>query len=227
MEVLNLKLSANPLLRYALEGDVQSLNSLFEDKAHPGHDQSGQLLVEKDLLGRSVLFPACILGHGEIVKELVKHGANINEQTQRGYLPLHCAAAWGQMEVLKVLVELGANILALNFRGEKAYDISVRYNKTECAEFLIWAEAKLAFKRFVSSVQQSITDPEKVQVKLTKEEKNLVINACKAKNEWLEQAKNPSLQDFEDQRKQLEDTVQPIVNKMNAPKADTARSSRR
>ncbi|XP_053549230.1 ankyrin repeat domain-containing protein 45 [Bombina bombina] len=226
MEIFSPESSISPLLQCVLEGDVQSLQLLFDDKTKEDQDPLNHLLLEKDQLGRSPLFSACILGRNEIVKELVKYGASTNDETARGYFPIHCAAAWGQLDVLKTLVELGANILALNFRGEKACEIAARYNKTECAQFLTWAESKLELKMYVSHVQRSITEPEKMQVRLSKEEKNKVINACKAKNEWLEQAKNATVQDFVEQRHQLETIVQPIFTKMNTPRAETGRSSK-
>ncbi|KAG8555818.1 hypothetical protein GDO81_017823 [Engystomops pustulosus] len=130
----------NPVLQCALEGNVQGLQSIFEDPENDHHEQSGTLLVEEDLLGRNPLFLACILGRTEVVKELAKYGANINQQTARGYSPLHSAAAWGQVDVIKALVDLGGDILLLNFRGEKPCEIATRYNKTECADFLKWAE---------------------------------------------------------------------------------------
>ncbi|CAI9582333.1 unnamed protein product [Staurois parvus] len=139
METLKRASIENPVLLYTLEGNVQGLQSIFEDPAEVHHEQCSKLLLEEDLLGRSCLFLACILGRTEIVRTLLKYGANINQQTTRGYLPLHCAAAWGHLEVLKTLVELGSDIMLLNFRGEKACDVAARYNKTDCADFLLWA----------------------------------------------------------------------------------------
>ncbi|XP_075472810.1 ankyrin repeat domain-containing protein 45 isoform X2 [Ascaphus truei] len=172
METLSPAPFVNPVLQCALAGDVQTLQLLFEDPEDAGNERANQLLLEQDVLGRSPIFPACILGRSDVVKELVKHGANVNEQTARGYLPIHCAAAWGQLEVLTTLVELGTDILALNFRGEKACEIAARYNKTECVQFLNWAEAKLALKTYISLIQQTIADPEIVQGRLLKAEKD-------------------------------------------------------
>lgn len=224
MNILNPVTHDNPVLQCALEGNVQGLQSIFEDPADDHHEQCSKLLGEEDLLGRNALFLACILGRAEVVRGLAKYGANINQQTAQGYSPLHCAAAWGQLDVLKALVELGGDILLLNFRAEKARDIATRYNKTECADFLRWAEAKLALKSYVTFIQQTIADPEKVHGKLNKEDKNQAISACKSKNEWLQNTKNPSTQDFMDQKQQLENAVQLIFTKLNTPRAETGKS---
>ncbi|KAM4023478.1 ankyrin repeat domain-containing protein 45 [Anomaloglossus baeobatrachus] len=214
----------NSVLQCALEGNVPGLQSIFEDPTNNHHDQCKKFLEEEDLLGRNPLFLACVLGRTEVVKELVKYGANINQKTARGYSPLHCAAAWGQLDVLKALVELGGDISLLNFRGEKACEIATRYNKTDCIDFLKWAEARLVLKSYISFIQQTIADPEKVHGKLNKEDKNQAINACKAKTEWLQNAKNPTTQDFMDQKQQLENAVQFIFTKINTPRTQTGKS---
>ncbi|XP_075689394.1 ankyrin repeat domain-containing protein 45 [Rhinoderma darwinii] len=223
MDILNPQTNDNPLLQCALEGNVQGLQSILEDPADENHQQCNKLLVEEDLLGRNPLFLACILGRSEIVKELAKYGANINQQTARGYSPLHCAAAWGQVAVLKTLVELGGDILLLNFRGEKACEIATRYNKADCEDFLKWADARLALKSYISFIQQTISDPEKVHGKLQKEDKNQATAACKAKSEWLQNAKNPTTEDFVDQKLQLENAVQLIFTKINTPRVETGK----
>ncbi|XP_062833827.1 ankyrin repeat domain-containing protein 45 isoform X3 [Anolis carolinensis] len=88
-----------------------------------------------------------------------------------GYTLLHCAAAWGQLETLKTLIDLEADIYATTFRGEKARDIACRYEKMECVEFLDWAEAKQNLRNFISQIQTTVTDPEKVLGRLNKEDK--------------------------------------------------------
>ncbi|XP_069823724.1 ankyrin repeat domain-containing protein 45 isoform X1 [Dendropsophus ebraccatus] len=224
METLSSRTPDNPVLQFTLEGNLDGLQSIFEDPADGRYENRAQFLVEEDVLGRRPLSLACILGRTEVVMALVKYGADVNQQTARGYSPLHCAAAWGQVDVLKALVESGGDILLQNFRGEKACDIATRYNKTECAEFLKWAEAKLALKSYISLIQQIIADPEKAHGKMHKDDKNQAINACKSKNEWLQNAKNPTTQDFMEQKQQLENVMQPIFTKLNTPRAETGKS---
>ncbi|KAM5149077.1 ankyrin repeat domain-containing protein 45 isoform 2-T2 [Mantella aurantiaca] len=226
MNEFNIASTENPIVLYTLEGNVQGLQSIFEDPADVHHEQGSKLLLEEDLLGRNPLYFACILGRTDIVRALAKYGANINQQTTRGYAPLHCAAAWGHLDVLRALVELGGDILLLNFRGEKACDIAARYNKTDCVEFLLWAEARLALKTYISFIQQTISDPEQVQGRLHKDDKRLAMNACKTKNEWLENSKNPTTQDFVDQKLQLESIMQSVFTKLNTPRAESGKLKR-
>eukprot|EP00079_Xenopus_tropicalis_P009830 XP_002934185.1 PREDICTED: ankyrin repeat domain-containing protein 45 isoform X2 [Xenopus tropicalis] len=222
MESLSAAPTINTVLECTLKDDLQALKLLFEDPSEP--EKVTDLLLKKDFMGRNVLFPACILGRCEVVKELIKYGASVNSLTSRGYSPLHCAAAWGQLDMLKTLVEMGADIKACNFCNEKAYEIAIRYNKTECADFLAWAEAKLELKIYISFVHQSITDLEKLQGKLNKEYKNQTMAACKSKNEWLEHTKNPTTHDFVEQKLQLEAIMQTIFSKLKTS-SDSGKST--
>ncbi|XP_038398430.1 ankyrin repeat domain-containing protein 45 isoform X3 [Canis lupus baileyi] len=132
--------TVNPLLQPALTGDVEGLQKIFEDPENPHHEQAMQLLLEEDIVGRNLLYAACMAGQSDVIRALAKYGVNLNEKTTRGYTLLHCAAAWGRLETLKALVELDVDIEALNFREERARDVAARYSQTECVEFLDWAD---------------------------------------------------------------------------------------
>ncbi|XP_012658044.1 ankyrin repeat domain-containing protein 45 [Otolemur garnettii] len=208
----------NPLLQPALTGDVEGLQKIFEDPENPHHEQAMQLLLEEDIVGRNLLYAACMAGQSNVIRALAKYGVNLNEKTTRGYTLLHCAAAWGRLETLKTLVELDVDIEALNFREERARDVAARYSQTECVEFLDWANARLILKRYITKVSSAITDPEKGVVKLLKEDKNTVLNSCRAKNEWLESHLEASVNEIFEQKQQLEDIVTPILTKMTMPR---------
>ncbi|XP_048213588.1 ankyrin repeat domain-containing protein 45 isoform X2 [Perognathus longimembris pacificus] len=208
----------NPLLQPALTGDVESLQKIFEDPENPHHENAMQLLLEEDIVGRNLLYAACMAGQSDVIRALAKYGVNLNEQTTRGYTLLHCAAAWGRLETLKALVELDVDIDALNFREEKARDVAARYNQTECVEFLDCAAARLALRKYITKSSLVITDAEKGPGKLLKEDKNAIINACRAKNEWLESHPDASINELFEQRQQLEDIMTAILTKMSAPR---------
>lgn len=204
----------NNFLSSVLKGDAENLHKCFVDADDPNHEKTYQLLNIHDDIGRNALFAAAMLGHSEVIQALVTRGANVNEQTNRGYTPLHCAAAWGKQESLKTLVGLGANIRTTNFRDEKACDIAKRYSMTDCIEFLDWAEGKLVLELYINNVQETITDLEKTQGKLSKHDKTAYVNACRAKSEWLLTSQNASVEEFEEQKKQLEMIVEPIITKL-------------
>ncbi|XP_005364009.2 ankyrin repeat domain-containing protein 45 isoform X1 [Microtus ochrogaster] len=208
----------NPLLQPALTGDVEGLQKIFEDPEHPHHEHAVQLLLEEDIVGRNLLYAACMAGKSDVVRALAKYGVNLNEKTARGYTLLHCAAAWGRLETLKALVELDVDIDTLNFRGEKARDVAARYSQTECVHFLDWADARLVLKKFITKSSLIITDPEKGPGKLLKEDKNTILNACRMKNEWLETHPEASISELFEQKQQLEEIMTPILTKMSTPR---------
>ncbi|XP_078263564.1 ankyrin repeat domain-containing protein 45 [Rhinoraja longicauda] len=216
----------NNFLSSVLTGDAENLHKCFVDADDPNSEKTNQLLNIHDDIGRNALFAAAILGHSEVIQELVTRGANVNEQTSRGYTPLHCAAAWGKQESLKALVGLGANIRITNFRGEKPCDIAKRYSMTDCLEFLDWAEGKLILELYINNVQETITDLEKSQGKLTKPDRTAYANACRAKSEWLLMSQNASVDEFEEQKKQLELIVEPIITKLTSISPQPSRLSK-
>ncbi|XP_078248538.1 ankyrin repeat domain-containing protein 45 isoform X3 [Pogona vitticeps] len=208
----------NPLLKAALIGDTEEVQHIFEDSEDPDNDKATEFLKVTDVVGRSLLYTTCMSGQSDVIRTMARYGVDLKETTVRGYTLLHCAAAWGQLETLRTLIELEADIYATTFRGEKARDIAYRYNKTECVEFLDWAEAKQNLRNFISQIQATITDPEKVQGRLNKEDKNTSLKACQAKSDWLESIKEPTMEDFLDQKQQLEEIMLPIFTKLATPR---------
>nr|KAF6396104.1 ankyrin repeat domain 45 [Rousettus aegyptiacus] len=190
----------NPLMQPALSGDVEGVQRIFEDPENPHHDEAMQLLLEEDVVGRNLLYAACMAGQSDVIRALAKYGVNLNEKTARGYTLLHCAAAWGRLETLKVLVALDVDIEALNFREERARD------------------ARLVLKKYIAKVSATVAETEKSSGKLYKEDKNTILGACRAKNEWLETHSEASIDEIFEQKQQLEEVVTPIFTKMAAPR---------
>ncbi|XP_025035380.1 ankyrin repeat domain-containing protein 45 isoform X2 [Pelodiscus sinensis] len=217
---------SNPLLRPALTGDVEGVQQIFADPEDPDGEKAMKLLLDKDIIGRDLLYATCMAGQSAVVRALAKYGVDMQDKTARGYTLLHCAAAWGQLETLKTLVELEADILATTFRGEKARDIAHRYAQTDCADFLDWAEAKQALRTLIAHVQATIADPEKVQGRLNKEDKSMSLSACRVKSDWLENTKEPTRQDFVDQKQHLEEIMLPIFTKLAMPRPPTVKSAK-
>ncbi|XP_056092428.1 ankyrin repeat domain-containing protein 45 [Rhinichthys klamathensis goyatoka] len=212
------------VLLCALDDDVEGLKRLLESNSATDSKQPENILWEKDEVGRNALFAACTLGRSGIVRELVQNGADVNEFTARGYSPLHCSGMWGQLDTLKTLVELNADFQATNFRGEKAVDVARRYDKLDCAEFLAWAEAKQSLQALIQEVRDIIADQEKIQGKLSKEDKNMCINICSSKSNWIHNTKNATIQDFIEQEKHLEDVLAPILLKINTQSEATMKT---
>lgn len=79
----------NPLLPPALTGDVEGLQKVFEDPENSHHGQAMQLLLEEDIVGRNLLYAACMAGQSDVIRALAKYGVNLNEKTTRGIFSHH------------------------------------------------------------------------------------------------------------------------------------------
>ncbi|KAG5847491.1 hypothetical protein ANANG_G00126620 [Anguilla anguilla] len=213
----------NSIFTCSLSGDIEALQGLLECKSSSNVDETLDVFQEKDEFGRNALFVSCMLGRSDIIRELLRYGASVNERTVRGYSPLHYAALWGHLDTVKTLVELGANLHAQNFRGERANEVACRYSKIACAEYLSWAEAKQNLEEYITQARDAFCD-EKAQGKLNKEEKNLFMSSCSVKADWIQNAKNPSVQDFTEQKKHLENILSPLLVKLTAPSEATTKT---
>ncbi|XP_074164484.1 ankyrin repeat domain-containing protein 45 isoform X2 [Sminthopsis crassicaudata] len=217
----------NPLLRHIVTGNVLRLQRIFEDPKEPLHEDAMNLVMEEDVLGRNLLYTACMAGQSEVIKALAKYGVNLNKKTSRGYTLLHCAAAWGRLETLKALVDLEVDIEAVNFRNETARDVAIRYSQTECVDYLDFAVAHLSLKRSITKIQTIIVDPEKAPGKISKEDKILLTNICRAKTEWLEMHPDATIGEVMEQKQQLENVVNPVLLKIASAQITSRRFSER
>jgi methionyl-tRNA formyltransferase len=51
------------------------------------------------------------------IRQILKHGYNINDWGENGWTPLMVAAYFGRFEIIKILVQNGADVNAVNFNG--------------------------------------------------------------------------------------------------------------
>ncbi|XP_068029722.1 protein phosphatase 1 regulatory subunit 12B isoform X5 [Anomalospiza imberbis] len=59
-----------------------------------------------------------------MVKFLVENGANVNQQDNEGWTPLHAVASCGYLNIAEYLIGHGANVAAVNSEGEVPSDIA-------------------------------------------------------------------------------------------------------
>ncbi|XP_059200343.1 ankyrin repeat domain-containing protein 45 [Centropristis striata] len=170
--------------------------------------------VMKDLAGREPLLTASMLGRSSAVRDLIRSGAPVNQQTARGYSSLHLAACWGHVDTVRTLLELGADPETRTFRGDRPVDLARSYCRTECTECLLVAEAKEELVSCLASVRDLISDPER---NLSKEQKNVCTRLCSTKSDWIQSVRRPTVSDFRSQVKDLEDSLQPILGTLPAP----------
>ncbi|XP_032820265.2 uncharacterized protein LOC116948064 isoform X1 [Petromyzon marinus] len=74
--------------------------------------------------GSSALIYAVENDNIEIVELLIKHGANVNQQTYGGNAAVHVASGRGLLEITHLLVRHGANVGLKNTQNDNAYTVT-------------------------------------------------------------------------------------------------------
>ncbi|NWH92148.1 MYPT2 phosphatase, partial [Aegithalos caudatus] len=67
---------------------------------------------------------ACIDENLDMVKFLVENGADVNQQDNEGWTPLHAVASCGYLNIAEYLISHGAKVAAVNSEGEVPSDIA-------------------------------------------------------------------------------------------------------
>ncbi len=75
-------------------------------------------------------------GHLEIVKELIKSGADVNAKSNNSNTALMGAAVYGDLEIIKELINSGADINAKNNINETALDVAKMNKRAEIVYYL-------------------------------------------------------------------------------------------
>jgi len=75
-------------------------------------------------------------------------------------------------------------------------------------------ESRNELESYAYSLKTQINDKEKLGAKITDEDKEKIEEAVNAKISWLEENAEAEAEDFKAQKKELEDTVQPIIAKL-------------
>ncbi len=83
------------------------------------------------------LYVASMLGHLDVVKYLVAHGADVNAKNQFGNTLLHKASEYGYLDGMKCLVELGADVEAKNGGGNTPLHKASEYGHLDVVKYLV------------------------------------------------------------------------------------------
>nr|AGK45629.1 heat shock protein 70 [Brachionus calyciflorus] len=75
-------------------------------------------------------------------------------------------------------------------------------------------EAKNELESYVYSLKNQLSDKEKLGGKLSEEDKEKIQSAVEEKIKWLESNSNAEAEEFKDQKKDLEEIVNPIMSKL-------------
>lgn len=93
---------------------------------------------EKDVDDTTALHMAVTEGNMEIIKILVKRGANLESKSKlKGSTPLHCAANSNKLEAARELLSFGAQVDEVNEVGDTALLIASLGNNVELVKLLL------------------------------------------------------------------------------------------
>lgn len=98
-----------PPLTSAYAGSTKAVQNLITYGADK-HLSLKRFLDATNKDGSTPLLLACYVGHVDVVRCLLQHGASVHTTNQAGWTPLHGAASGGHLEVARMLVDHGANI---------------------------------------------------------------------------------------------------------------------
>lgn len=108
----------SPLFIASKRGNVEIVEYLIE-QCGADVEQKGVFEVSDDRSVHTVtpLWSASVAGKLDVVKCLVKHGANVNSISDTGSTPVRSACFMTHLEIVKFLVKNGADILKPNHNG--------------------------------------------------------------------------------------------------------------
>ncbi|XP_053348675.1 serine/threonine-protein phosphatase 6 regulatory ankyrin repeat subunit A-like isoform X1 [Clarias gariepinus] len=99
--------------------------------------KSSALLPLRDRRGRTCLHLACASGHVATARDLLCHGAVINDTDKEGWTALHFAAKSGWLELVQFLVESGASVQAECFIRRTPLQYAAEGNHLTTLSFLL------------------------------------------------------------------------------------------
>ncbi|KAK7109983.1 hypothetical protein V1264_013927 [Littorina saxatilis] len=122
------------LVAACMLGSVHMVNFML-DECGADIERKGMIIVPTypaDIsFPASPLWCAAVSGHVEVVKTLIRHGADIGFKTSHGSTPLRSACFASQVDTVRVLIEAGADIHAPNHTGSTCL-----INSVHCPELV-------------------------------------------------------------------------------------------
>ncbi|KAI1047931.1 hypothetical protein LB505_013226 [Fusarium chuoi] len=92
---------------------------------------------EIDGLGRSLIFSACRSGSAELVKMLIRHGADLSIADANGLTCLHEAVSRGSEDIVKILVESNVYLSPQDKNGFTPLHLAAAQGHLECYKYLL------------------------------------------------------------------------------------------
>jgi ankyrin repeat protein len=131
-----MSVSAQDIQEFAQKGDLEGVKTLLE--------KDPQLVNAKDSLGRTPLHWAARGVHFELIKYLVKKGADVNVKDNVNIVPLSSIASRGHKEAGEFLIKNGANInVEKDATGNTPLSYAVSRNQKDIVNLFISSGIKI------------------------------------------------------------------------------------
>ncbi|OCB12738.1 hypothetical protein A5717_15965 [Mycolicibacterium porcinum] len=99
------------------------------------------MVDERDRAGRTALHYAAVDDKLDVLRELIRQGADVNAKEDAGWTPLHFAANQGNLQIAEELIRAGADVNAINNEGDeplfRAVALGKRRNARAVAALLL------------------------------------------------------------------------------------------
>ena len=103
--------------------------------------------------GWTLLHVACDQGHTDIVKLLIKHGADVNQALKEvdiNFTPLHTSTKAGFADIVQILIDNGAEINKKLVDGYTALHVAVEFAEYEVIDVLLESGAEVNARIYAS-----------------------------------------------------------------------------
>ncbi|XP_028858671.1 ankyrin repeat and EF-hand domain-containing protein 1 isoform X2 [Denticeps clupeoides] len=129
-DVNNMSLSSQPVFLQACqaEGCLVMCLSMLDHGANPN--------ATNQKTGRSALMEAARAGAVELVRAILRKGANVNALDKKKFNAVHFAAEGGYFEVIQILSAYSADMGLVTAEGNTALHYAARGGHTDCCRFL-------------------------------------------------------------------------------------------
>ena len=135
------------LIKYLTEHGADPTMVSVPSVLYPNNDELSDYFFNKGLNPNKVGWkewpPIAYLSRGDKgehpgrIKQLIKHGAELNAQNPKGVSALHAAAKAGYLNVLRVLIDAGADLAIQDNSGNTPLDLSIKFNREEATALLL------------------------------------------------------------------------------------------
>ena len=171
LEVVKLLVKEGADINGSIDKGPRSLYRQIESLK--GKGQRAYMKIEglKYAMGSTPMIEAARKNHAEIIRYLLRNGANVEAQNLDGFNALHIAAYHGQLKSVECLVELGANVEKKDKSTQTALFMASWQNHANVVKWLLDHDAdvdsvtSLGFTPFLVAARNGCIEPMKILVK--------------------------------------------------------------